>query len=185
MEAGRRHGFGVTLIDPLRDEGAEIISSSRIRALLGEGRLGEANALLGYRHVVEAEVVPGKRLGRSLGYPTANMALGEEAALAPGIYAVRFRRADGRLMDGVASFGRRPTVEEAGAMLLETFIFDFSSDLYGETCRVFLFAFLRGEKKFPDIDALVARMQQDEMEARRHLAGVMPLSALDALLAFS
>jgi len=185
MEAGQRHGFGVTLVDAFRDEGADVVTSSRIRTLLAGGEVAEAAGLLGYRFTVEAEIVGGKQLGRTLGYPTANMALPAETDLIYGIYAVRLRRADGSLHDGVASFGRRPTVDMDGAPLLETFVFDFAESLYGEVCRVSLFGFLRGEEKFDSLDALVAQMKRDEAEARALLAGVRPLSAVDASLCFS
>ncbi|WP_192179579.1 bifunctional riboflavin kinase/FAD synthetase [Mesorhizobium amorphae] len=184
MAAGERHGFGVTLVDAFRDEGAVVVSSSRIRALLCEGAVAEAAGLLGYRFTVESEVIRGQRLGRTLGFPTANMRLSPEATLKEGIYAVRFRRADGTLHDGVASFGRRPTVDDNGAPLLETFVFDFSGDLYGETCEVSFFGFLRTEVKFDGLDALVAQMKRDEAEARALLAGVRPLSELDRSIAF-
>ncbi len=184
MEAGERHGFGVTLVDAFRDEGTEIVSSSRIRGLLSEGEPAEAAGLLGYRYTVEAEVTLGKQLGRTLGFPTANMALPESMALKHGIYAVRFRCADGALNDGVASFGRRPTVDDNGAPLLETFLFDYSGDLYGQTCRVSLFGYLRGEVKFDGLDALVVQMKRDEEEARTLLSGVAPLSELDSAIAF-
>jgi riboflavin kinase/FMN adenylyltransferase len=184
MASGKRHGFGVTLVDAFRDEGAEVISSSRIRALLADGRPAEAAGLLGYRYTVESEVVGGQRLGRTLGFPTANMRLPAESQIREGIYAVRFRRADGSLHDGVASYGRRPTVDDNGAPLLETYLFDFRDDLYGETCAVSLFGYLRGEEKFDGLDALVAQMRRDEAEARALLAGVGPLSELDARIAF-
>ena len=184
MAAGERHGFGVTLVDAFRDEGAEVVSSSRIRELLAEGKVEEAAGLLGYRFTVEAEVIGGQQLGRTLGFPTANMRLSPEAGLKEGIYAVRFRRADGVLRDGVASFGRRPTVDDNGAPLLETYVFDFSGDLYGETCQVSFFSFLRPELKFDGLDALVAQIKKDEAEARALLKGVRPLSQLDAEIAF-
>jgi riboflavin kinase / FMN adenylyltransferase len=184
MKAGERHGFGVTLVDAFRDEGAEIVSSSRIRELLSKGEVAEAAGLLGYRFAVEGEVVGGKKLGRTLGYPTANMVLSDDIHLAHGIYAVRFRRADGSLHNGVASFGRRPTVTQDGAPVLETFLFDFSGDLYGETCRVSFFAFLRGEEKFDGLDALVVQMKRDEEEARAVMGKAQPLGELDAVLNF-
>ena len=184
MESGERHGFGVTLVDAFRDEGTEIISSSRIRELLSEGEAAEAAGLLGYRYTVEAEVVGGAQLGRTLGFPTANMRLSSETALKQGIYAVRFRRADGTLHDGVASFGRRPTVGDNLAPLLETFVFDFSGDLYGEIASVSFFGYLRGEVKFEGLDPLVAQMKLDEAEARALLSGVRPLSELDQAIAF-
>ena len=184
MEAGERHGFGVTLVDAFRDENTEIVSSSRIRGLLEAGEVAEAAGLLGYRYTVEAEIVAGQKLGRTLGFPTANMVLPENVALKHGIYAVRFRRADGTLHDGVASFGRRPTVTDDGAPLLETYLFDFSGDLYGERCSVSFFGFLRGELKFDGLEPLVAQMKRDEEEARALLSAVIPLSALDLAVAF-
>lgn len=182
--AARRRGFGITQVEAFRDEGGEIVSSSRIRSLLGEGDVAQAAGLLGYRFTVEGEVVHGKKLGRTLGYPTANMVMPEEAVVREGIYAVRFRRADGRLFDGVASFGRRPTVDSDGAPLLETFVFDFDGDLYGEVCDVSFFGYLRGEEKFDGLDALMVQMKRDEEEARALLSGVRPLSELDQRLAF-
>ncbi|MEL6436941.1 MAG: bifunctional riboflavin kinase/FAD synthetase [Pseudomonadota bacterium] len=184
IEAGARHGFDVRLVDAFRDEEAEVISSSRIRAALADGDLSHANALLGYRYRVASPITGGKQLGRTLGYPTANMALPEEAPLAHGIYAVRFHRADGSVHNGVASFGRRPTVDEDGAPLLETFVFDFDDDLYGEDCVVSLVAYLRGEEKFNGLDALKEQMDRDAHLARSVLAQLSPLSGLDAAMTF-
>jgi len=184
MAAGERHGFGVSLVDAFRDEGVEIVSSSRIRRLLAQGSVAEAAGLLGYRFTVRAEVVGGKKLGRTLGFPTANMELPAATDLRHGIYAVRLRRRDGSLHDGVANFGSRPTVDVDGAPLLETFVFDFADDLYGEICQVSLFGFLRGEEKFDGLDALVTQMRRDEAEARALLSGVRPLSELDLRIAF-
>ncbi|MCQ8782059.1 bifunctional riboflavin kinase/FAD synthetase [Mangrovibrevibacter kandeliae] len=183
-EAGARLGFGVTCVEAFTDEGGETVSSSRIRAHLAAGEVAEAAGLLGYRWTVEAEVTGGQRLGRTLGYPTANMRLHEEATLGHGIYAVRFRRADGRLHDGVASYGRRPTFDN-GAPLFETHLFDFSGDLYGETAEVSLFGFLRPEEKFDGAEALVRQMDRDAEAARALLAAVRPLSALDDTIAFA
>lgn len=184
MEAGQDHGFGVTLVDAFRDENAEVVSSSRIRALLKDGKVNEAAGLLGYHFTVLAKVVKGKQLGRTLGYPTANMVLEAGDELKHGIYAVRFFDEAGQAFDGVASFGIRPTVESDGAPLLETFLFDFEGDLYGQTCQVSLICFLRGEEKFDDLDALVVQMKQDEAEAREVLTHVSPISPLDRTICF-
>lgn len=184
MEAGGRHGFGVTLVDAFRDEGGEVISSSRIRGLLADGDVAQAAGLLGYRYTVEAEVMKGQQLGRTLGFPTANMHLQPEATLRPGIYAVRFRRPDGIIRDGVASFGYRPTVTENGDPWLETFVFDFAGDLYGEICSVSFFGHLRDEWKFDGLDPLVAQIRKDEEEARALLSSVMPIGPLDTAIAF-
>jgi riboflavin kinase/FMN adenylyltransferase len=184
LESGSRHGFGVSLIDAFRDENTEVVSSSRIRELIAEGEVVEAAGLLGYRYTVEAEVIHGKKLGRTLGFPTANMALPPEVRLKPGIYAVRFRRGDGTLHDGVASFGYRPTVTDNGAALLETMLFDFSGDLYDQTCSVSFFGFLRPEMKFDGLDPLVAQMNRDVEEAKALLSGIAPLGPIDQDIAF-
>ncbi|MBW3097102.1 bifunctional riboflavin kinase/FAD synthetase [Pseudohoeflea sp. DP4N28-3] len=184
-DAGRRHGFGVTRVGAFEGEAGKTISSSRIRELLSGGDVVAAAGLLGYRFSLQAEVMHGQKLGRTLGYPTANMALPPQTTLQPGIYAVRLRRADGTLFDGVASFGRRPTVADADApLLLETFVFDAAPDLYGETCTVSFFGYLRGEEKFDDLEALKSQMKTDEAEARALLAGVTPISPLDRQLTF-
>jgi riboflavin kinase / FMN adenylyltransferase len=185
MASGKRHGFTVSLVDAFRDENAEVISSSRIREMLAEGDVAAAAGLLGYRYTVEAEVIDGEKLGRQLGYPTANMRLAPEAELKPGIYAVRFRRPDGELYDGVASYGRRPTVTDNGLPLLETYLFDFSGSLYGEICSVSFFGHLRDELKFDGLDPLVVQIRRDEEEARALLSGVKPIGELDMKVAFA
>ena len=184
MDAGDKRGFAVTLVDAFRDEGGEPVSSSRVRSELIEGDVVSAAGLLGYRYMVQGEVIHGKKLGREIGFPTANMVLPAETRLKHGIYAVRFRRGDGSLHDGVASFGRRPTVDTDGAPLLETYLFDFSGNLYGEKCSVSFFGFLRDEEKFDGLDPMIAQIKRDEEEARALLAGVRPLSELDRMLAF-
>ncbi|MFD2236780.1 bifunctional riboflavin kinase/FAD synthetase [Aureimonas populi] len=180
--AGEAEGFGVTIIEAHGDEGG-VVSSSRIREDLAAGDVAGAAGLLGWRWTVEGEIGHGRKLGRTLGYPTANMALPFPALLQHGIYAVRLRRAGGALHGGVASYGRRPTFDD-GAPLFETFLFDFSGDLYGETVSVSIFRRLRGEEKFADVAALVARMDEDAAEGRALLAAAEPLSDLDRAIAF-
>jgi riboflavin kinase/FMN adenylyltransferase len=185
MEAGKINDFGVTLVDAFRDEGSQVISSSRIRSFLKDGELGEANSLLGYHFTVSGVVVKGKQLGRTLGYPTANISLSDDGGLKTGIYAVRFRLDNGKLYDGVASFGIRPTVEDNGEPVLETYIFDFDGDIYGQTCQVSLVSYLREEAKFDGLDALVAQMKDDEAEARQVLSTISPISPLDQAMCFN
>jgi riboflavin kinase/FMN adenylyltransferase len=143
-----------------------------------------AAGLLGFRYHVRAEIVRGKQLGRTLGFPTANMVLPEDVALRHGIYAVRFVLENGARHDGVASFGRRPTVDTDGGVWLETFLFDYSGDLYGQRCMVTFVGWLRGEEKFADVDALVTQMKRDERAARSLLENTRPLSDLDRLISF-
>lgn len=163
--------IGVTLVEPVRDASGEVISSTRIRRALADGDIALANSLLGRPWRVSGPVIEGKQLGRTLGYPTANMALPEETELRHGIYAVRIFRAEGSSHDGVASYGRRPTFDN-GEALLESFLFDFSGDLYGEELAVEFHAFLRGEERFDSVEALVAQMDEDSRRARAVLSGI-------------
>lgn len=169
---GKELGIGVTIMEPAA-AGDAVYSSSAIRTLLGEGKVAEASQLLGYRWFVRGTVISGDQRGRALGFPTANMALSLDTGLAHGIYAVRLRRnPDGsgeQVHDGVASFGVRPTFG-GGRPLLETFIFDFSGDLYGESAEVEFIGRIRGEEKFASVEALVERMNEDCRQARALLA---------------
>ena len=178
-EEGARRGFAVSIVDALTQSG-EAVSATRIRAALGEGDIDGANRLLGWSYAVSGEVVRGDGRGRELGYPTANMALDPASGLAHGIYAVRFLGADGVLRDGVASYGRRPMFG-GGEPVLETFVFDFSGDLYGETALVSFHGFIRTEERFESVAALVARMDQDSIDARAMLERTPP-SDLDQRL---
>lgn len=184
MQAGEQNGFQVKLVDAQRDHTSDVISSSRIRHELAKGDVDAANELLGYRYRVTSSIIAGEQLGRTLGYPTANMSLPAETPLAHGIYAVRFHREDGTILDGVASFGRRPTVTDKGAPLLETYVLDFKGDLYDEVCTVSIVKFLRGEEKFHGLDPLIEQMKIDEKNARNVLADIEPVSPLDAQLTF-
>ncbi len=169
---GALNGFSVTIVEALTDAEAPV-SSTRIRAALSAGEVAGAAELLGWRFAVAGAIVAGDRRGRELGYPTANMALDPASGLAHGIYAVRFVRADGSVNDGVASFGRRPTFG-GGEPVLETFLFDFSGDLYGETALVAFCGFIRPEERFDTVAALVARMEADSIEARAMLERAPP-----------
>ncbi|MBN9061003.1 MAG: riboflavin biosynthesis protein RibF [Rhizobiales bacterium 65-9] len=160
---GRARGFEVVVREPVTLDG-RVISSTEAREDLQKGDVATAAALLGYWWFVRGVVAHGDKRGRELGFPTANMILDPSCQLAHGIYAVR-ANVDGRIVDGVASFGRRPTFDD-GAPRLETFLFDFSGDLYGKEILVEFIAFLRGEEKFDSIDALVAQMNRDADNAR-------------------
>lgn len=174
-ELCREAGIGCRIIAPLEQDG-QPVSASAVRSALAAGDIATANTLLGYRWFVRGEVRHGEKRGRTLGYPTANLALGEDCHLAHGIYAVRMAVAPGEIRDGVASFGRRPTFDN-GAPLLETFLFDFSGDLYGRTVDVEFLGRIRGEERFESAEALIARMDRDSAEARAILARPVPASA--------
>lgn len=165
--AGAEHGFAVDVVPAVGDSG-ERVSSGTIRAALAQGDVARAAAQLGYPWFVSGTVIPGDRRGRVLGYPTANLRLDPGCGLKHGIYAVRVGL-DGRRLDGVASFGRRPTFDN-GAPLLEVFLFDFSGDLYGRRLDVAFIGWIRPELKFDHVDDLVRQMDADSAQARRALA---------------
>ncbi len=165
--AGKAHGFAVSFVPPLIVDGT-VASSSVIRARLAEGDVAGAARLIGRPWFVSGEVVHGEKRGRELSFPTANLALDPGCRLAHGIYAVKVG-IGARVYDGVASFGRRPTFDN-GAPLLETFIFDFAGDLYGQTIEVAFIDFIRPELKFDGLEALVAAMNEDVAKAKAILA---------------
>ena len=164
-------GVPVTVVPPYAWQG-ETVSSTVIRSALESGDPARAAAFLGRPWSVRGAVRHGDKRGRDLGYPTANMHLARDCKLAFGIYAVRMR-VDGAWRDGVASFGSRPTFDD-GPPKLETFLFDFSGDLYDKPVEVAFAAFLRGEAKFDDLEALIAQMDADSARARDILADTPP-----------
>jgi riboflavin kinase / FMN adenylyltransferase len=155
-------------IQPHVDIDERPVSSTAIRMALAEGQIAEATEMLQGPWFITGEVIHGKKLGRDLGYPTANIRLPASCGLRHGIYAVRVGRGNERF-DGVASFGRRPTFDN-GAPLLEVFLFDFKGDLYGQVLDVAFIAFIRDELKFDGIDTLIAQMNDDSAKARTALA---------------
>lgn len=166
-EAGAAGGFAVEVIEKITADGQgtlAAVSSTAIRAALERGDVTAAARLLGHDYEVVGEVLHGQKLGRTLGYPTANLRLDPSCRLAHGIYAVTVRGV-GVAGGGVASFGRRPTFDN-GAPLLETYVFNFSGDLYGRVLDVGFVAWIRAEAKFEGIDDLIHAMKGDEAKAR-------------------
>ena len=161
-------GIGLTVVPQLSDESGPI-SSSRVRRALQDGYPERAAALLGRPWSIQDEVAHGDKRGRTIGFPTANIALGGYLEPARGVYAVRATLPDGRIVDGVANLGRRPTVANTVEARLEAHLFDFNEDLYGQTLDVALLHFLRPEQKFASFDALKAQIVTDVVEARRLL----------------
>ena len=165
---GEEHGVIAEAVAPVLLGDARI-SSGRIREALKSGDIGTATRLLSRDFAIEGVVKEGDRRGRELGYPTANMILGDYQRPRYGIYAVRAKLEDGSEHPGVASLGIRPTFEPPEE-LLETHLLDFDGDLYGQKIELALHAFIRDEKKFDDIEALVTHMREDEAKARHLLA---------------
>jgi riboflavin kinase/FMN adenylyltransferase len=165
---GAEHGFSVDAVGPVEEDG-EPVSSSRIRDALKAGDCDTAARLLTRPFAIEGVVEHGDKRGRTLGYPTANLSLGNYLRPRFGIYAVRGRLPGGELVTGAASLGIRPTFDPPKE-LLEPYFFEFNGDLYGQTIEVELVSFLRPEEKFAGLDALKAQMDADCTEARRRLA---------------
>jgi riboflavin kinase/FMN adenylyltransferase len=170
---GQTYGFDVT-IAPLMEQGAQVLSSTAIRAALSEGRMRDAAAMLGHWHRIEGAVLHGEKRGRELGYPTANMSI---AGLHPprfGVYAVQVDVLTGPhagRYNGVASMGVRPMFG-VNQPNLETFIFDFKGDLYDAHLSVALVEHLRDEARFDGLPALIAQMNADSAQARAILAAL-------------
>jgi riboflavin kinase/FMN adenylyltransferase len=165
---GEPFGFGVSIAEPVADPDGEKCSSSAIRKALREGRPERAAALLGRPFAIEGVVVHGDKLGRTIGFPTANIALGDYVRPAYGIYAVRTRLADGREIPGVGYVGRRPTVNGEDERL-EVHLLDFDEDIYGDTLETDFVAFQRGDEKFDGLEPMIAQMDRDKDTARKIL----------------
>ncbi len=164
---GAAHDMGVTTIGPVSDNDG-VISSSRIRGALSIGDVPTANALLTRPFAIEGIVQHGDKNGRKLGFPTANIDLGSYLRPRYGIYAVRGRLPNGQILDGAANLGIRPQFDPPKE-LLEPHFFDFNGDLYGQIIEIELHAYLRGEAKFENIDALMVQMQADCAQAKAYL----------------
>jgi riboflavin kinase/FMN adenylyltransferase len=176
-DAGERFGFPVESLpsvtlddDGAGDAGGERVSSSAIRAALAAGDLRRAERLLGHPYFISGHVIHGSKLGRTIGFPTANIlphghARDRQTALA-GIFVVRVHGAADEPLPGVASVGVRPTVEDAGRVLLEVHLFDFAASLYGRRVRVEFLHKLRDEEKYDDVTRLTAAIAADARAAR-------------------
>jgi riboflavin kinase/FMN adenylyltransferase len=171
-EAARRHGFALEAMPEVTHAG-ERISSSAVRAALLAADFPRAARLLGRAYTLSGRVAHGAKLGRQLGFPTANLVLPHRAPLA-GVYVIEACGADasdgGRWLPGVASVGRRPTVNEVAVPLLEVHLFDFAEELYGRHLRVRFVERLRDEAKYPDLDALRAAIGRDVAMAKEFFA---------------
>ena len=167
---GERHGITAEAVVPIVDAGGSI-SSSRIRRALTANDPREAARLLTRPFTIEGLVGHGARMGRELGFPTANLHLGDYRRPAYGVYAVRARLADGRSVDGVANLGIRPMFDPP-IELLEAHLFDFAGDLYDQRIGVELIDFLRPEWSLPDLDALRRQIAADCDAARSRLAAL-------------
>lgn len=169
-DGGKQFGFQVEEI-PAQQIDAAKVSSTRIRKALMDGDVTEANRLLGYPYSVTGTVVKGRQLGRTLGYPTANLSLPDLTKLVPsaGVYAVTCQLQDSRSLPGVLSIGTNPTVAAGLPLSIEAHLFDFNEDLYGQSLTVVFHRFLRQEEKFDSLEVLTQQMHRDAQAARAAL----------------
>ena len=173
---GAELGFSAHEVEPVLSDG-ERVSSTRIRAALTTGDFDTATRLLGRPYTIGGHVVHGKQLGRTLGYPTANLRFGGKTPALRGIYATWVHGVGDAPWPSVSSFGTRPTVDGIEP-LLEAHLFDFEGDLYGQRIDVQFVARLRDEEKFPDLPALVVQMHRDDRQARDILLQHSPQRAI-------
>lgn len=168
VEAGKTHGFQVVSMHTFEIEG-ERVSSTRIRTALEKGEMSNTEKLLGRRYRMSGRVAHGEKLGRELGFPTANIHLHRQASAIQGIFVVEVFGLDEEPLQGVASVGTRPTVNETKA-LLEVFLFDFDQDIYGRHIQVSFLKKLRDEEKFDSLDELIKQIQLDVEQAQAYFA---------------
>jgi riboflavin kinase/FMN adenylyltransferase len=161
---GARYGFKAEKIDPVRYKDF-VVSSTRIRRLVSEGRVDEAGALLGHEYVIDGTVMRGDQRGRALGFPTANLCTENELLPPHGVYATTARI--GQIVHpSVTNVGTRPTVDASGRTVVETHIFNLDRDLYGQSIRVGFVQRLRDERAFESLDLLRAQIEADCQRAR-------------------
>ena len=176
-EAGRKYGFEVNIIDKLVMEG-ETVSSTRVRGALEVGDMKEADKLMGHPYSLTGDVMAGKQLGRTLGYPTINLGYDEKKLLPKyGVYSSRIivyndmscdekSSSDVQTFSGITNIGVRPSVDDGDTVTVETFIYDFDDDIYGCKVEIILENYLRQEQKFDSLEALTAQITQDIKAAK-------------------
>lgn len=169
QEFGSLYGFEVEEI-PAKDIDDVAISSSKIRQALETGDLNTANNYLGYHYAITGKVVKGKQLGRTIGYPTANIEVVDKYKLIPaiGVYAVKIKYGN-HFFDGMLSIGNNPTVTENGPTTIEVNIFDFNAEIYHKEITIYFYKKLRNEIKYNSVEALVTQLALDKEDAIKNL----------------
>lgn len=158
-------GIGVTLVKPLQEDG-NVISSSLIRACLKAGQVEQATHYLGRVWCIQNIVEHGDKRGRTIGFPTANLQLGEQVEPKCGVYAIKVLLPNKEVYNGVANIGYRPTIGKQQKACLEAHLFDFDQDIYGQKITVYLYHFIRAEKRFHGLDELKKQIAQDVDHAK-------------------
>lgn len=185
-EAGKQYGFEVVSLPTVTDDSGQRISSSAVRAALAAGDLAQADRLLGHPYFISGRVIHGQKLGRTIGFPTANIRVAHKRPALSGIFVVQVHGVTDRPLPAVASIGVRPTVDDSGRVLLEVHLFDFAESLYGKLLRIEFLKKLRDEEKYEDLATLQAAIANDAREARAYFelppaADTAPLTATDRI----
>lgn len=184
VEAGKKYGFEVHSMPTVTNAGVRI-SSSAVRAALAEGDFALSRQLLGHAYAISGHVVHGKKLGRTIGFPTLNMRVGHKRPALSGIFVVQVHGMAEQPLPAVASLGVRPTVDDSGRVLLETHLLDFQGDCYGKLLRVEFLKKLRDEEKYVDLPTLTAAIARDAEQARaffrEHPGAGFAVSATDRI----
>ena len=181
IEAGKKYGFQVETLPTVMNDGARV-SSSAVRAALAAGDFSHARALLGHPYSISGHVVHGKKLGRTIGFPTLNLRVNHKLPALSGIFVVNVHGLADRPLPAVASIGIRPTVDDSGRVLLESYILDFTGDCYGKLIQVEFLQKLRDEEKYVDLPTLTAAITRDVSNARAYFRqhGQHDMSAVSA-----
>ena len=182
IEAGKQYGFEVAALPTVTNEGVRI-SSSAVRSALAQGDLMHAKQLLGHAYAISGHVLHGRKLGRSIGFPTMNLRVAHKRPALSGVFVVQVQGLAQQPLPGVASLGVRPTVDDSGRVLLETHVFDYADQCYGKLICVEFLQKLRDEQKYTDLPALTAAIERDAQQARAYFKaqGDAAVSAIDRI----
>ncbi|WP_085314489.1 bifunctional riboflavin kinase/FAD synthetase [Derxia lacustris] len=170
LAAGREHGFTVESMPTVADADGGRVSSSAVRDAIEHGDFARCAELLGHPYTISGKVIHGRKLGRTIGFPTLNVRISHRRPCTTGIFVVRVHGLDGGPHRGVASLGVRPTVEDNGRVLLEAHVFDWAGDAYGKLVRIEFLKKLRNEAKYDSLPALTAAIDNDAQQARAFFA---------------
>jgi len=177
--AGKVHGFEVVTLASVQNKGIRI-SSSAVRAALVQGDFDEAQALLGHPYRISGHVIHGQKLGRTIGFPTLNLRIAHHRPALTGIFIVQVHGLADQPLPAVASLGVRPTVDDSGRVLLETHVFDYSGNAYGNIVQIEFLQKLRDEEKYSDLETLTAAIQRDADQARAYFGTTTRIPASNA-----
>lgn len=167
IEAGKQYGFQVETLPTVNNADTRI-SSSAIRAALAVGDFAHAETLLGHPYAISGHVIHGKKLGRTIGFPTINLRIAHKYPALSGIYVVQVHGLEDKPLPGVASIGVRPTIDDSGRVLLETHIFDYAKQCYGRLVHIEFLKKLRDEEKYIDLPTLTDAIARDAEAARSY-----------------